>query len=310
MKHLENSFKGKNNFWRYLLMIAFIFIATNIIGVIPFLVAGIIKSVSNPEILSQISSGGNFMQSLNLNQNIMFAFMLFPFIVGLAVYALLTKPLHGRSFLQTITGASTFRWKHFFISGAVWMLLMGLSLAVYFGFYPENFTVNNTSSSLIALILLSFLLIPFQAAFEEVIFRGYLMQGFTVLFPARIFALLATSVLFALMHSMNPEVEEFGFFTIMPQYLAFGIIFGLLTILDNGIESALGAHAANNIFLCILVTQKASALQTPALFEQHVYYPGAELSGLAVAGLIFIFALHKIFRWKNISVLLKKVQMP
>jgi membrane protease YdiL (CAAX protease family) len=213
---------------------------------------------------------------------------------------------------------------------------MGVLLLINIGFDSENFTVNNISSSLIPLILLSFLLIPFQAAFEEVIFRGYLMQGFTVLsgvikylindrkkrgivfdhwgnllnkvshdttitlFPARIFTLLATAILFALMHSLNPEVKEFGFLSIMPQYFIFGLIFGLLTILDNGIESTLGAHAANNIFLCIFVTHKASALQTPALFEQNVYRPGAELAGMIVVGAIFVFLLWKIFKWKNV----------
>ena len=126
------------------------------------------------------------------------------------------------------------------------------------------------------------------------------MQGFTVLFPSRIFVLLTTAVLFGLIHFMNPEVKEYGFFSIMPLYLVFGLIFGLLTILDNGIESALGAHTANNIFICIFVTNKASALQTPALFEMHVYQPDTELAGTAITGLIFIFTLWKIFGWKNV----------
>jgi len=305
MEHLKNSFIGKNNIWRYLIMIAVIFLATNTIGAIPFLIASFVNSGADPNIMAQISSSGDFFSIVDLNQNFMLALMLFPFIVGLATYALLIKPLHGRSFLQTITGNSSFRWKHFCISGGVWIILMGILLLVNIGFDSENFTINNTSSSLIPLILLSFLLIPFQAAFEEVIFRGYLMQGFTALFRARIFTLLATALLFSLMHSMNPEVKEFGFLSIMPQYFAFGLIFGLLTIFDNGIESTLGAHAANNIFLCITVTHKASVLQTPALFEQHVYRPGIELAGMVVFGSIFIFALWKIFGWKHISTPLK-----
>ena len=304
MDHLENSFIGKNNFWRYIVMLAVIFLATNTIGAIPLLITSLVKSASDPNILS----GDNFFSSLSISQNFMLTLMLFPFIVGLATYALLIRHLHGRSFLQTITGESSFRWKHFYISGGLWMIFMGVSLLVYIGFDPENFTVNNISPSLITLILLSFLLIPFQAAFEEVIFRGYLMQGFTVLFPAKIFALLATALLFSLMHSLNPEVKEFGFLSIMPQYLAFGLIFGLLTIFDNGIESALGAHAANNIFLCIMVTQEASVLQTPALFELHVYRPGIELTGMIIVGSIFVFTLWKIFGWKHISTL--KMQKP
>jgi membrane protease YdiL (CAAX protease family) len=292
MGHLENSFKGENIFWRYFVMIVVIFAATNTIGAFPFLMAGF----SDSNILHEA------------NTNLTLSLMLFPFSVGLATYALLIRPVHGRSFLQTITGSSSFRWNRFFISGIIWMALMAIYLLIFIVTDSENFTLNNISPSLITLILLSFLLVPFQAAFEEVIFRGYLMQGFTVLFPVRIFALIATALLFALMHSMNPEVKEFGFFTIMPQYFIFGLIFGLITILDNGIESALGAHAANNIFLCIMVTHKASALQTPAVFEQQVYCPETEFVGLAIAGLIFISLLWKIFRWKNISSLLQKVQ--
>jgi len=306
MKYLENSFTGKNNFWRYLVMIAVIFFAINTIGAIPILITKFVKSVSNTDTLLQVSSGDDFFSSLGISQNFTFALILFPFIVGLVTYALLIKPLHGRSFLQTITGNSSFRWSRFCISGTIWMVLMGIYLLISIIFNPENFTVNNISPSLITLVLLSFLLIPFQAAFEEVIFRGYLMQGFTVLFSARIFALLMTAVLFSLMHSLNPEVKEFGFLSVMPQYFVFGCIFGIVTILDNGIETALGAHAANNIFLCIMVTHKASALQTPAMFEQHDYFPGIELAGLVVAGLIFVFTLWKIFGWNNISTIFKQ----
>ena len=89
-----------------------------------------------------------------------------------------------------------------------------------------------------------------------------------------------TSILFGLMHALNPEVKEFGFFTMMPQYILFGLIFGIITILDDGIEAAMGAHAANNIFLSIMVTNSSSALQTPALYEQQNIYPWTEFAGI------------------------------
>lgn len=280
-------------------MIVAVFAATNTIGAIPALIAVMIKSVSNPGVLPQISSNSDYMSMLGIGQNMGFVLMLFPFIAGLAAYALLVMPLHGRTFMQTVTGARRFRWKHFFISGAVWMMLMGISLYVFMLISPGDFTLNNTGPSLIVLVIVSFALIPFQAAFEEVIFRGYLMQGFTAVLPVRLFALMATAALFAAMHSFNPEVKEYGFFAVMPQYLTFGLIFGIATIFDNGIESALGAHAANNIFLCIMLTSKSSALQTPALFEQHNYNACSELAGMVISGIIFIGILWKIFGWKT-----------
>jgi membrane protease YdiL (CAAX protease family) len=93
----------------------------------------------------------------------------------------------------------------------------------------------------------------------------------------------------------------------MPQYLVFGLIFGLVTILDDGIEAAMGAHAANNIFLCIMVTHRSSALQTPALFEQQNIYPWTELAGLVVSGILFVLILRRIFKWDDFPVIFRKV---
>jgi hypothetical protein len=153
------------------------------------------------------------------------------------------------------------------------------------------------------------LLIPFQAAFEEVLFRGYLMQGFAALVKNRWFPVIMTSVLFGLMHAFNPEIKEFGFFTMMPQYIVFGLIFGIITILDDGIEAAMGAHAANNIFLCIMVTSESSALQTPALYQQYNIHPWMEFSALCIIGILFISILKVLFRWDNFSVLSGKIKM-
>ena len=116
-----------------------------------------------------------------------------------------------------------------------------------------------------------------------------------------------TSVLFGLMHAFNPEVAEYGFLVMIPQYVLFGLIFGIISILDDGIEASMGAHTANNVFLCIMVTSKSSALQTPALYEQVTVYPWIEFAGLIVSGIIFIAVLKKIFRWGDFSVIFRKI---
>jgi membrane protease YdiL (CAAX protease family) len=234
--------------------------------------------------------------------------MLFPFLIGLLAFVILVKPLNYRTFKLTVNGTATFRWNRFLVSGMVWAILSALYFFIYLKMDPSNFSLKNVSETLIPLILISLIFIPFQAAFEEVLFRGYLMQGFTVLFRNRWFPLLITSVLFGLMHAFNPEVEEFGFFTMMPQYVLFGLIFGIVTILDDGIEAAIGAHAANNAFLCIMVTHDSSALQTPAVFEQQNIYPFTELAALFVTGLVFVVIMKMIFRWGSYSLVLSGVE--
>jgi membrane protease YdiL (CAAX protease family) len=309
MNHLESTFNGKNGFWRYIVMFVVILIVSNTIGAIPLLIALVIKSVSNPAVFSQIAANPNDFSVIGLNPNAGFVMMLFPFIAGLIAFVLLVKPLNNRTLRMTINGTGRIRWNRFFISGTVWLILSALYLLFYLKLDPANFTLNNKTASLIILSIVSVFFIPFQAAFEEVLFRGYLMQGFAALVKNRWFPLIMTSVLFGLMHAFNPEVKEFGFLTMMPQYIVFGLIFGIITILDDGIEAAMGAHTANNIFLCIMVTNQSSALQTHALFEQYNIHPWTELAALLFTGIVFILILKMIFRWERFSLIFKRIQV-
>jgi len=306
MNHLESTFAGKNSFWRYVVMIVAVLIAANSIGSVPLLVALFLKSGSNPAIFSQFSANPNDLSILGLDPNISFILMILPFVAGLFAFVLLVKPLNNRSFKTTINGTPKIRWNRFFISAFVWFVLSSLYLFFYLKIDPANFSINNKTISIITLSLVSLLFIPFQAAFEEVIFRGYLMQGFTAVVRNRWFPLIMTSVLFGLLHSFNPEVEQFGFLTMIPQYIVFGLIFGTVTIFDDGIEAAMGAHSANNIFLCIMVTNESSALQTPALYQQHAIQPWTEFAGLILSGIIFILILKMIFKW-DMAVLFNRI---
>lgn len=308
MNHLESSFAGKNSPWRYVVMFVAVLVVSNTIGAIPLLIAYMMKAAGDPGIVSEMAANPNDLGALGLDPNLGLFMMLFPFMVGLMTFALLVKPLNNRSFKVTINGTGTFRWGRFSVSGLVWLVISAIYLLIYLKIDPENFTLQNSSPTLIILIVISIIFVPFQAAFEEVLFRGYLMQGFAVLTRNRWFPLVMSSILFGLMHSFNPEVKEFGFLIMMPQYVLFGLIFGIITILDDGIESAMGAHAANNIFLCIMVTHESSALQTPAVYEQHTVYPWTEFTALFVSGIIFVIVLQAIFKWKDYSRLISRVE--
>jgi len=308
MNHLESSYIGKNAFWRYLLMVAALFAATNTIGGIPLIVAMGIKSAADPGIISQLAENPGDLSVLGLEPNLYLLTMIFPFLIGLGAFVLLIRPLNERSVSQVVNGTGSFRWNRFLISALIWILISAIYLIISVRTEPENFHLNNTSETLIPLIIISLLLIPFQSAFEEVLFRGYLMQGFTNLVRNRWFPLVMTSIFFALMHVLNPEVREFGFLAMMPQYLLFGLIFGIMTILDDGIEAALGAHAANNAFLCIMVTSESSAIQTPALYEQLEINPWSDMLTMLFMGLVVILLLKIVFKWKSFSVLFSRVE--
>jgi membrane protease YdiL (CAAX protease family) len=307
MNHLESSYSGKNAFWRYLLMILAVLAASNTIGSIPLFISIGGRMSVDPSVAARLAENPNDLTVLGVSSNTGLLMMLFPFIVALIALILLVKPLNGRSLIKIINGTDSFRWNRFFISALIWGIISAIYLFVCLKADPSNYSLNNKSASLIPLMLISVLVFPFQAAFEEILFRGYLMQGFTVLFNNRLFPLITTSILFGLMHGLNPEVKAFGFWTMLPQYVLFGLIFGIMTIMDDGIEAAIGAHAANNAFLCVMVTNDASALQTKALFVQHNVYPWLELSTMLLMGVLIIAVMNMIFKWNNFSEIFGRV---
>jgi membrane protease YdiL (CAAX protease family) len=79
------------------------------------------------------------------------------------------------------------------------------------------------------------------------------MQGFANLARDKWFPLLMTSVIFGGMHIFNPEVSKIGYI-ILVYYIEHRIV-GIVTLMDEGMELALGFHAANNLVGALLIAQ-------------------------------------------------------
>lgn len=289
-------------------MIIAVFLVSNTIGGIPLIISFVSGAIKDSSVATSMAANPNDLSVLGVGPNYALFIMLFPFLTALVAFALLIKPLNDRSFMQTINGGKPFRWNRFLIAALLWLIVSCIYLFGYLKLDPENFAKNPDISKLPVLIIVTVLFIPFQAGLEEVLFRGYLMQGFSLIVRNRFFPLIMTSLFFGLLHSFNPEVKEFGFLTMIPQYVLFGLIFGIVAIMDNGIEASIGAHTANNAFLCIMVTNKSSALQTPAVFEQNTIYPWTEFIAMILIGICIILALKMIFKWGSLSELFKPVR--
>ncbi len=298
MKHLSNAFEGHNQWWRYLILFIASLLGGQTIGGIPLMAVMFYKIFAsggdiqpNPENMADLSVYG-------IGQNLGLFLMILPFLASLIILLLLFKPFHRRHFKTLFSGLGKIRWYRFFTAAILWAVLSAVYYFTDYALNPENFTWNFQAGNFIVLVLISVSLIPFQASYEEVIFRGYLAQGFAVWTKNRILVVLIPSVLFGLMHSLNPEVGAFGFWIMMPQYIFFGLLFGILTVLDDGIELAMGAHTANNVFMSIFITNEVSVLQTPALMIQQTIEPVKELIALVTLGLLFFIILSFLYKWK------------
>jgi membrane protease YdiL (CAAX protease family) len=197
----------------------------------------------------------------------------------------------------SVTGS--FRWKRLFISAAVWLLLLVIAEVVASKIHPGNYQFHFDAIKFIPLVFIVLILIPFQAGFEELLFRSYLMQGTAFIFHSRFIALIFTSVIFGLMHSYNPEVNQFGFWNSMIYYIGFGLVAGLLVIFDNGLELAIGVHAINNIYGCLFVTYESSVLQTPALWTLKSVDINLMNIGFGFMAIVFLIIMAKIYKWND-----------
>lgn len=305
MNHLERAIDNQNQWWKYLVILVGGFAAANIIGAIPIIIVMALAYTKgnvtlNPDNPTDFSA-------LGISPNFSLVLLLFPFIVGLITVILMLKPLHKRSFQEVINGTSRIRWNRFFSGAIIWIIIMAIYLILMYTFDPQNFHFSFNLNSFIALIIISVLLIPFQTTYEELVFRGYLAQGIGAWTRSRWMVIIIPALLFGLMHSFNPEVKEFGFWLTMPQYWLFGLFFGLLTILDDGIELAMGVHAANNVFTSIMVTHKSSVLQTPALLTQQRVDILYDTVFFVLLSAVFIAILAKKYHW-NFAVLNMRVQ--
>ncbi|MEU2909019.1 CPBP family intramembrane glutamic endopeptidase [Streptomyces massasporeus] len=128
-----------------------------------------------------------------------------------------------------------------------WCLLAGLPpvvlLTVIAFFLPGDSGGSGTwvgwSSFLAALAVLA-VLVPLQAAAEEYVFRGWLLQAVGAFVRSPWFAVIPQAVLFAAAHGWG---TRWGFLGLLVN----GLVAGLLTIRTGGLEAAIALHVLNNL---------------------------------------------------------------
>ena len=232
--------------------------------------------------------------------NIAFVLMIIPLSIGFFVVLFWSKIVLGQDIKNLTTARSKVDWKRIFFSFFLWGFLSVLVVFIDYFVNPENYVFNFNLSKFLPFIILSIILIPLQTSFEEYLFRGQLMQGLGILSKNKWFSLLVTSVLFGIMHAANPEVEKLGYL-IMVYYIGTGLFLGIITLMDDGLELALGFHAANNLFTALLVTSDWTAFQTHSILKD-ISEPSAGLTILFPVFVLFpmfLFIFSKKYNWTN-----------
>lgn len=285
---------GGLNFLKYLVGSVLVFLAS-LVGQIPLSIAFLYKSYTSgkfPKNQAEIYK--------MLDSNLFLFLMLLSFVCAFIGLYFIVEKFHNQKFITIITSRRKIDWKRVFFSFFVWAFIsVSLILATYFYDSSEIVLQFNLIPFLI-LMAVTLILMPIQTSTEELIFRGYLMQGFYNLAKNKWFPLVMTSVIFGTMHIMNPEVEKIGYI-ILVYYIGTGLFLGVLTLMDEGTELALGFHAANNIIASLLITSDYTVFQTNSIFRD-LSDPSAGFEIFLPVFVIFpilLFLFSKVYKWNN-----------
>ena len=292
MNYIQQAYKGENKVWMFVfttILVAGIFIG-NLVFML--LYGDEIDLVAQQKELLELIPSKNFWLAANL----------LPFAVLLGLLFLLVRYIHNRSILSLTTARNKIDWSRVFFSFSLIVVLTLVIFAIGYVMDPSEIELQFDPLKFTILLIVSLLLFPIQIGLEEYLFRGYLMQHIGVFVRNKWFPLILTSILFGVMHGGNPEVSEMGPIT-MVFYIGTGLLLGIMTLMDDGLELALGFHFGNNLLAATLITSDWSALQTDALFR----YTAAEANNTAleivlpvlVVYPLILFVLSKKYNWTN-----------
>jgi membrane protease YdiL (CAAX protease family) len=233
-----------------------------------------------------------------MGKNRLFLLMMLPFsLVFFTLLICLTK-IHKLPLLSVFTSRKTFDWKRFFIAFTWWSFMVvaftGIELLLH-----KNFQLVFNAQKFFTLFLLSIILLPLQTSSEEIIFRGYILQGIKKRTGSIFSAILISGLMFGMMHIANPEIAKIGYH-ILIYYIIVGVVLGAIAFYDSGLELSLGFHAANNLITALLITADWQAFQTDAIIVDSNPPGNGILSMLLALSMLsaFFLLLNKKYKWK------------
>lgn len=260
--YIEQAYKGLSDSWRYCIGIFGVLVVWQLLAAIPLVGVLALKEGG----MSALMRGDLGEMSKVLGSNTFLFLMLLTFAIALVAIFMFVKFLHKQSITALTTSRKTVDWNRILFSFLLWTVISVIFIVLDIYLTPEDYAFNFNLVPFLTLAVVAILMIPLQTSMEEYFMRGYMMQGLGVVTKTRWFPLVFTSLLFGLLHIANPEVEKLGY-GILIFYIGTGFFLGIITLMDEGLELALGFHAANNLTAALLVTADWTAFQTDSLYR-------------------------------------------
>ena len=278
-------------FWYYILG-SFILIFFSIIGqltMIPFLPTELPSPDADPMDLFK-----------GIESNLRLFLLLLTFVAVVPGIWLVVKKLHDLPLMSVLSSRKKIDFERVKYSFVLWGTTVVAFVLLEYFLNPESYLFNFKVKEFLILAAIAILFVPIQTTVEEVVFRGYLMQGFGHWLNSRFMALFLTSFVFGLLHLSNPEITALGYEFIFI-YIIGGFVLGIMTLMDDGLELAIGFHAANNLIVVLLLTADWTVFQTESILID-ISEPSLGISDWLAPLIVYpilITILSRKYAWTN-----------
>lgn len=290
---LEAALAGKHTPWRYIagtLLILFIWLVigsmASAILIAFFAVLGNLNLQDMAQLTLDLTAIGMLPYYLILSASFII------FFLGIWLTVVL---VHRRPLRTLVTGAARINWRRIWLGGGIWVLLAVAASLVEYLIWPETFSIRFDWRAFLPFFLFAIILTPIQTTSEELFFRGYLVQGGSLISRNAIFLSFWSGILFTIPHLANPEVAA-NLVLVSLTYFVLGAFLTWISLRDGTLELALGIHAGNNLFAALVITFPESALPTPAIFYTTHFDP---LFSLLVQILACVLFYLFVFGWRK-----------
>lgn len=271
--YLEVAARGQNQWWRYALTIVVLLVTTLLVQV-----ASTIVTVSSGMVdLKTGALVGELPPWLFLSM-----MAAFPILGGALL--LCVKLIHRRSPWTLLGPGGSLRWRVLIRTGATLFALLGVVTLLQWWLSPGSLRLSFEPQGFLLMLPLVLLLVPLQAATEELFFRGWLMQGLgrggRWAWPA----VLINSGLFALLHLGGGFID--GGLGALDLFYFFGIgaLASWVTLRDGRLERAIGLHVGVNLFGFTVVGNESPLVELPTLLtDKLVTNDPINMAGLVAA---------------------------
>lgn len=280
---LELPQDGKTEWWRYLFGFGIVVLFWFVLGAVPqFILLGIAMVDGNPETNIDFTTG--FITGIHpiinfVSVNLSFVML----VIGLF---LVVRFVHQRPFRSLVTPYKRINWIRAGQGFIVYLILAAIASVVGYFLHPDTYLFTLDPAPFALFVLFILIMTPIQTSAEELFFRGYLLQAQGHFSKNFLLLAIINGLMFMLPHLVNPEVQS-GPLLLALYFFGIGAFLAYITLQDNGMELALGIHAANNMFTAVFANYTDSVLQTESIFIITEIHPEVDLIALIFMAAIF-----------------------